>query len=126
MAADAGGAAKRTKLSAVDPYPGNIDRNRMALKASNKLREYLDMMSPQDLERYEHFRRSSFKHDTVKQLMLRTIKTTCVRVSENHGRVPSTRRGCCVAGFACTHSDLSARARLNARVGRRSQWRRAR
>jgi hypothetical protein len=78
--ADAGGGAvaKRTKLSAVDPYPGNIDRNRMALKASNKLREYLDLMSPKDLERYEHFRRSSFKHDTVKQLMLRTIKTTYV------------------------------------------------
>ena len=83
-----GASAKRTRLSrpaATDRHEnvekqrqemlGN-DQNRMALKAKDKLREYLDSMTEEELTRYEHYRRSSFKHETIKQLMLRTIKTT--------------------------------------------------
>ena len=75
------------KVSAADRYDnvekqrqalvGSSDKNRLALKAQNKLRDFLDRMTPAELTRYEHFRRSAFKHEAVKQLMLRTIKTTC-------------------------------------------------
>ena len=52
------------------------DKNRRALKAKDKLRAFIDMMSKEELNRYEHYRRSSFKPDIVQQLMQRTVKTT--------------------------------------------------
>ena len=84
-----GGQAKKAKLST---KPAHVDahdhiekqrqalvvndKNRMALKAKDKLREYIDKMSPGELNRYEHYRRSSFKPEIIMQLMQRTIKTT--------------------------------------------------
>ncbi len=54
------------------------DKNRLLLKAKDKLREYIDRMTPDELNRYEHYRRSSFKPEIIQMLMQRTIKTTCV------------------------------------------------
>lgn len=59
------------------------DKNRLILKAKDKLRQYIDSMTEAELTRYEHYRRSSFKPEIIQALMRRTMGTTYVTQLEH-------------------------------------------